>query len=1345
MNKDLQAISNLIQQSAQLSDEEKKAIVKSLKDADKELEITTFKLDRTEKVKKTTAILLEETIAELEQKRKAVETQNRELEIETSLERVRTVAMGMRKADDLLDVCQALFAELHTLGFDELRNAMINIFSNDSISFLNYDYSENAGKTITTHYYNSHPVIEKQVNEIRSSHDAFSETVFSGKDLEEWRAFRKEKGEKDDPKMDTIPALFYYFYSIGTGAIGISTYSSIPDEKLNVLKRFRNVFDLAYRRFIDIEKAEAQARESQIQLSLERVRARTMAMQKSDELPDAANLLFQQIQSLGMPTWSAGYCIWDEDKKAITLSMSRPWGDIQPSFRVPLDEDPSFIHFLEAHNNGEELFVEEVTGKALEQNYEYLRTLPVVGDQLDSIIKEGHSLPTYQVNHCAYFSKGFLLFITYEQVSESHEIFKRFAKVFEQTYTRFLDLQKAEIQSREAQIELALERVRARTMAMQHSEELMEAANLLFQQVQSLGIEIWSCGFNIWDIGQKFCTGWMSVNGALQPPFRIPLTDSFTFIHMDQSRQKKESFYIEEVSGEALADHYRYMFSLPDFKVSADEHLKAGFKLPESQTNHVYNFNHGNLIFLSYKPIPEAANIFKRFTAVFEQTYTRFLDLQKAEAQAREAQIQLSLERVRARTMAMQKSDELPDAANLLFHQMQSLGMPAWSAGYCIWDANKQGITLWMSSEGVMQPSFHTPLTEDPSFIHFREAYERGESFHVEAVGGEELVSHYKYMRTLPGIGEVLDSIIDAGHPLPTFQIFHCAYFSQGFLLFITYEPVPEAHDIFKRFAKVFEQTYTRFLDLQKSEAQARESQIQLALERVRARTMAMQKSDELSETVFILFQQFKQLGENPDQATIGIINEDEWVIEYWVTMYGSQTNRVYKFPVSEPNVTNRIYNAWKEQRKSLVIELSGKELYDFAHFRESMGGAAYNPEEKKRVINVAFFSKGIINVQSNESRSEESIRLLERFAKVFEQTYTRFLDLQKAEAQARESQIQLALERVRAKSLAMHGSNELADVITILNEQLRHLGLLMEMRSAAILILEEGKKDYTQWIASPLYDKAFSLATPYLDNRIQNDIWEARQNKTGYYSKSYNVQEKNELFRFYFKQPAFSIFSEEEKNVILESPHYELSLAFEKNSSVGIAGLTGNLLSNEEGEIVKRAAKVFEQAYIRFLDLKKAEAQTREALIEAALEKVRSRTMAMHSSEDVSLATTTMFTELEKLGIENFRGGILNIKENKTMDVWSVNKSADSDPNDPLGRGKTIRAAGEWDMTLHPWWIELYKGWVNKDEFSYYLLTGKEKEDYVRILDARRDYIPGGIKELPDCHIQGYYFGEGA
>ncbi len=76
MNQHLQNILNIIQQDENISAEQKSAIVKSLKDADKELEITAFKLDRTEKVKRTTAILLEETIEELEQKRKAIEETN---------------------------------------------------------------------------------------------------------------------------------------------------------------------------------------------------------------------------------------------------------------------------------------------------------------------------------------------------------------------------------------------------------------------------------------------------------------------------------------------------------------------------------------------------------------------------------------------------------------------------------------------------------------------------------------------------------------------------------------------------------------------------------------------------------------------------------------------------------------------------------------------------------------------------------------------------------------------------------------------------------------------------------------------------------------------------------------------------------------------------------------------------------------------------------------------------------------------------------------------------------------------------------------------------------------------
>ncbi|HEY1871706.1 MAG TPA: two-component sensor histidine kinase, partial [Chitinophagaceae bacterium] len=79
MNQHLLSIQSLIEQSA-LSEEEKQALLIAVVNADKHWNILEFKFARTEKVKKTTGILLEETIAELEQKRKTVEESKDALE-----------------------------------------------------------------------------------------------------------------------------------------------------------------------------------------------------------------------------------------------------------------------------------------------------------------------------------------------------------------------------------------------------------------------------------------------------------------------------------------------------------------------------------------------------------------------------------------------------------------------------------------------------------------------------------------------------------------------------------------------------------------------------------------------------------------------------------------------------------------------------------------------------------------------------------------------------------------------------------------------------------------------------------------------------------------------------------------------------------------------------------------------------------------------------------------------------------------------------------------------------------------------------------------------------------------
>ena len=382
--------------------------------------------------------------------------------------------------------------------------------------------------------------------------------------------------------------------------------------------------------------------------------------------------MFEQISNLGIETWTSGFNIWQNNDTSFIGYNPSPTGGITPPYVIPSLEDDFFLCILKAKQAGEEFIIFDWAGEQLVQTYSYMKTLPIIGDVLKGFEASGISLPTFQVNHAFFFDQGFLLFMTSKAYPEVHDIFKRFGKRFQQTYTRFLDLQKAEAQAREAQIQLALERVRARTMAMQHSDELKVAAALLFQQAKALGVPVFSCGYNIWEKDEKVFTSWMGTQDGsdfIGVP-NIPLTEDANFMRYVESKQKGEQFFVLELRGDRMQEHYRYLQTIPAFKAFFEYALSVGFEMPETQIHHIANFSQGNLLFITLEACPEFHDVFKRFAAVFEQTYTRFLDLQKAEAQAREGQIQLALERVRARTMAMHNSSELADTTGVLFQQL---------------------------------------------------------------------------------------------------------------------------------------------------------------------------------------------------------------------------------------------------------------------------------------------------------------------------------------------------------------------------------------------------------------------------------------------------------------------------------------------------------------------------------------------------------------------------------------------------------------------------------------------------------------------------------------------------
>ncbi len=930
-------------------------------------------------------------------KRRTIELENKskELEIEAALERVRAVAMGMKKPEDMLDVCRMITKQLEGFGVTKIRNVQTAIIDETIGQYLCYQYFPAYNQTtIEDTLYHKSPVEHEMVRQMLASRDGHFIGNLKGEELEAFRSHRKEENQFPDPILDETAEISYSFLSIGEGGLGLSLYIPMEEKVLTLFQRFHQVFSLAYQRFRDIEKAEKQAREAEIELALERVRSTSLAMHTSQDLSKVVYVVFSELVKLDAQLDRCLILTVNPQTRDITWYLTGKEGLLSNNgFLVEDNPHPSHQAYLEGWRTKRKKWHYLLAGEE-KMNWDAYGFSQTGLTQLPDFIKA--DMAAVEAIHLSISSDDFgcLIASSLSPLSDAHAaIVERFSIVFNQTYTRFLDLQKAEAQAREAQIEAAVERVRAQSMAMHHTDDLHKVTEELLHQLKKLSIDgltgttIYLVDPNdiveAWDLSSPGNVGTPGSYTVSYDAKKYPVLGGW----VNEWRTTDQTYFSLEFPKEALLDAVEEWKEVHPEIARVFENAVHSGKLTH-QWSPSGRLSKGILaVDLIKPPTEDTKNIVTKMSGAFNLAYQRFEDLKKAETQAREAQIEAGLERVRAQTMAMHSSEDIGKCILKMFEELTALGVYKDTRfGIGILNHDNENNQLWTARKNgdeVKMHIGHLEMSWHPLLKSARQAWLDQIPQHQYVLEGKDLLKYYQLLNSAPDY-----KIQIPIEKLPEKEIQYCFIFEHGFFYaFTPREFQPDLLHIIKRFTSLFAQTYRRYLDLQKAEAQVRESQIEAALEKVRSRSLAMQKPEELVEVAELLRGEMGRLGvEELETSSIYLMDSENKLAECWYAIKdirdGNKSLVSDEMTLLLPDtwVGSEMWKFFQSKKEQVSIVMKGdnrKEWINYCAVRSQVLQGYYGNEIPERTYHLVKFTGGYMGAASPGEISQASWDLL--------------------------------------------------------------------------------------------------------------------------------------------------------------------------------------------------------------------------------------------------------------------------------------------------------------------------------------------------------------------------------
>jgi signal transduction histidine kinase len=1214
--------------------------------------------------KSASALALEEIIKEnlrlqeiITKQHIEIQKKNRELEIEASLEKIRSRSLGMHKSDELRDVVVVVFEILKKFGL-KFDVAGLQLFTDGSRDIVQWVA---APGLVSVPVLAKLPYFEKDFSESKIIRDVWAAKEMgksfhnNSYSFEEKNRFFQYAARHND--LEAIPLDVREFQIQAPGytqtliaekhsALWVDSYigQTISEDEFNILERCARVFDQAYTRFLDLQKAEAQAREAKVEAALEKVRSRSLAMHSSTELEQVVSSLFDRLVELDLSFDGAGIFTYEKEKRNINLWIATTHLAAPRRIKLPFDKEFEnngiLKDFWYAYENGIDLFRKTYPKQIKNEYFRYVAKYNDIPEQVKRTQMEK--------NWTAYFvaSKhamvGFDSWTDHHVEVESYNVLKRFAAVFDQCYTRFLDLQKAEAQAREAQIEAALEKIRSRSLAMHHSDELREVIGVTHKMLSELKVKHYTIAIQVFDFDSKSSIFWPGNNlQEVAPKVVLPydeqiMTENTCHRDLWEAMATGNSIINKVYSKKQKDRWFEYVFSHNDASV-IEEHARQIIIQSEVHTVCFFPEKNSGLFADSWdgsKYMEEDIEVLKRAARVFEQAYIRFLDLQKAEVQAKEAKIEASLERVRARAMAMQSSIELKEVAHELRMQIGILGLK--DLDTCVIHLYEESPDLVHSWAAIKPPESKDEIHEFQETVPKKglmiieealEAYKSNQQDYILVNEGSKMIQWLTFIKKISP--EAYNLIFESGKQIEPEKLqsyWSCADFPGGSLLMITTSlPEETFRSILRRFANVFGLAYRRFADLKHAEAQAREALIEAALERVRSRAMAMHKSSEIPEVAHTMYFQMKQLGFEYGAATIIIIDNETGDMDWWMAGFEEgKFPQAYRIGYFDHPVQKQILKDWNSGKDLSVIPLGGKSKKNYDEELFTRNGFKVLPDRVKDWMQqresvdftIVYMKHGALH-WGPDLLSEEQESILKRFAKVFEQTYTRFLDLKNAEEQAKEATKQASLDRVRAEIASMRSASDLDLITPLIFNELTILGVPF-IRCGVFVIYE--KDDIVEaYLSSPDGKSLGVLRLSYHSSELTSQTVDAWRNGL--------------VYRQHWEKADFVQWIElmMEQDQIQDKKTYQGEAAPPENLDLHFVPFSHGMLyvgsthslNDTEIDLVKGLAKAFSIAYARYEDFVRLE-KAKESIETALMELKSTQAQLIQSEKMASLGELT-------------------------------------------------------------------------------------------------------------------------